>query len=126
MESPLERIRRNLSAGVRDIAVDPGTYRVAPPAGCGTHLALRGLRDVVIDFGGAELRGLVNTRFFLLEDCADVVVRNVTLDYETLPFTQAAIVAADADGTLSLDPTGDATRAEVAQMFMNFIKNVKA
>ena len=32
----------------------------------------------------------------------------------------------NADGTLSLDPTGEASRAEVAQMFMNFIKNVKA
>ena len=28
----------------------------------------------------------------------------------------------NADGSLSLDPTGDASRAEVAQMFMNFIK----
>jgi len=29
----------------------------------------------------------------------------------------------NADGTLSLDPTGDASRAEVAQMFMNFLMN---
>ena len=102
MTNPLETIRRELADGVREIAISKGVYRVSPPEGSGTYLALRGLRDATLDFGGAELRGLANTRFLLLEDCENVVVRNLALDYETPPYTQAEIVAVDSDGAWTL------------------------
>ena len=95
---PLDAVRRDLAAGKREISVAKRAYAVRPKDG-GAYLSLKGLSDVTIDFGGSELRGLVNTCFFRLEACTNVTIRNVTLDYVTLPFTQGEIVASDADAT---------------------------
>ena len=95
---PLDAVRRDLAAGRREIRVAKRVYAVRPKDGA-AYLLLKGLSDVTIDFGGSELRGLVNTCFFRLEACTNVTIRNVTLDYETLPFTQGEIISADADAT---------------------------
>ena len=96
---PFAHIRRELERGEKKVTVPKALYRVSPPTGEGTYLTLRGLSDATIDFSGSELRGRVATRFIYLENCTNVTVRNVTLDYEPLPFTQGEIVAADAEGT---------------------------
>jgi len=93
---PFDIVRAALARGKKDVTVPKRIYSVKPKDG-GAYLSLKGLSDVTLDFGGSELRGIVNTCFFRLEACTNVTIRNVTLDYVTLPFTQGEIVAADAD-----------------------------
>ena len=95
---PFDAVREQIRAGKKLVTVPKGVYTVAPKDG-GTYLSLKGLSDVVVDFGGSEIRGKVTTGFFRLENCTNVTVRNVTLDYRTLPFTQGEIVASDKDKT---------------------------
>ena len=52
---------------------------------------LKGLRNVTLDFAGATvlLRGKVQP--FLLEDCENVTVKNVSVRYDRSPFTQGTV-----------------------------------
>ena len=93
---PLDTVRAALARGERRISIAKKVYLVKPKDG-DAYLSLKGLSDVSIDFGGSELRGLVNTGFFRLESCTNVTIRNVVLDYATLPFTQGTILASEAD-----------------------------
>ncbi len=99
---PLDAVRAALARGERKIVVPKRLYKIRPKDR-GFYLRLKGVSDTVIDFSGSELRGLVNTGFFHLEDCTNVTIRNVELDYRDLPFTQARIVAAEKDGTQTLE-----------------------
>lgn len=92
---PLGYIHTQLSKGVRSVRLNGGVHRVVPSDGAIQHLILRGLSDAVIDFGGATLIGEVNTAMFALEGCTNVTIRNVTIDYAPLPFTQAEILSVD-------------------------------
>ncbi len=93
---PLDTVRAALARGERRISIAKKVYLLKPRDG-DAYLSLKGLSDVSIDFGGSELRGLVNTGFFRLESCTNVTIRNVVLDYATLPFTQGTILASEAD-----------------------------
>ncbi len=95
---PVEAVRAQLKAGNRTISIPKGVYAVAPKKS-GFYLSLKGVADTIIDFNGSEIRGLVNTGFFRLESCTNVAIRNVTLDYKTLPFTQGEIISTDAEKT---------------------------
>ena len=99
---PLDAVRAALARGEKKVVLPKRLYLVKPKDN-GFFLRLKGLSDTVIDFSGSELRGLVNTGFFHLEDCTNVTIRNVELDYRDLPFTQARIVSADKDGTQTLE-----------------------
>ncbi len=99
---PLDAVRAALARGEKKVVLPKRLYLVKPKDN-GFYLRLKDLSDTVIDFSGSELRGLVNTGFFHLEDCTNVTIRNVELDYCDLPFTQARIVSADKDGTQTLE-----------------------
>ena len=99
---PLDAVRAALARGEKKVVLPKRLYLVKPKDN-GFYLRLKGVSDTVIDFSGSELRGLANTGFFHLEDCTNVTIRNVELDYRDLPFTQARIVSADKDGTQTLE-----------------------
>ena len=88
---PIAYIRGELAAGRSAIKVPKARYRLVPGDGETCYLELRGLSDVAIDFSGSELVGAVRTRMFSLQSCTNVTLRNVSIDYETLPFTQGRI-----------------------------------
>jgi len=94
---PFDAVRAALARGERKIVIPKRTYKVSPKDNS-FYLCLKGLSDAVIDFSGAEFLGLVNTCFFHLENCTNVTLRNVTVDYAVLPFTQAWIEKVDKDG----------------------------
>lgn len=96
-DDPFELIRSALKEGRRTVTVPKGVYEVAPAKGSRAYLRLDGVKDVTLDFSGSELRGLVQARVFHLENCENVVIRNLTVDYVRLPFTQAEIVSVDAE-----------------------------
>ncbi|HNX35482.1 MAG TPA: acetylxylan esterase [Kiritimatiellia bacterium] len=95
---PFDAVREAVARGERHVTIPKRLYLVKPKDG-GVYLSLKGIADTTIDFSGSELRGLVNTGFFRLECCTNVQIRNVTLDYRTLPFTQATILSSDKDKT---------------------------
>ena len=94
---PFEQVRSGLKAGQRVIRIPKGIYEVAPQRGARSYLRLDGVKDVTVDFSGSELRGLVHARVFHLENCENVTIRNLVVDYKRLPFTQGRITAVDGE-----------------------------
>ena len=94
---PVAYIRAELARGAKAISVPKARYWLMPKPGASTYLELVGERDVTIDFNGGELVGCVATGMFGLQGCTNVTVRNVSVDYAELPFTQAVIEKVDAD-----------------------------
>ena len=88
-------IDAQLVAGRREIVIPPGRYRVAPQER--QHLYLNGLRDITLIADGVEMICTETTRAITLDDCHNFTLRGLTIDYETLPFTQARITGISAD-----------------------------
>lgn len=57
-----------------------------------TAFLLRGLKDVTLDFGGAviTLRGRIQP--FIIDECENVTVKNVVIEYERSLFTELDVV----------------------------------
>ncbi|AKJ64586.1 Glycosyl hydrolase family protein [Kiritimatiella glycovorans] len=100
-----EAIRRAMQAinrkgGGVELVFEPGRYMVDPGAGLSNAavagLMLRSVEDVVIDGRGAEM---VIRRpecgFFRVRDSKRVIVRDFTIDYDPLPFTQGTVTDLD-------------------------------
>ena len=88
-----------IAAGNAAVSVPRARYELAPRDGATSCFELRGLSDVTIDFGGSELVGTVKTSMFDLDGCTNVTIRNVSIDYADLPFTQARIEKVGEDGS---------------------------
>jgi hypothetical protein len=99
------------AAGPVQITFDPGVYHFASDAEKLTKkdgaLPLFGLKDLMIEGNGAEI--IINRShmcFVFAQDCTNIIVRNFTVDYDPLPFTQGTVVRLDqssASFTLELD-----------------------
>ncbi|MEO0513845.1 MAG: right-handed parallel beta-helix repeat-containing protein [Planctomycetota bacterium] len=85
-----ELIAEQLAAGQKQVVIPPGRYHVTPQNR--EHLRLKGLRDVEIIAHGAELICTETTRAITIEDCENLTIRGLTIDYDPLPFTQGRIV----------------------------------
>lgn len=95
------------------LAIEPGTYRFEPadePPGVpedSAHFNPQGLTGVTIEGNGATLIGTRPHRgllFFL--GGREITLRNLTIDYDPVPFTQGTITEVDRDRrslTLALD-----------------------
>jgi len=90
-----DMIEAGLAAGQSFIKIPPGRYYVAPKNG--THLRLENIEGVTIDATGVEMLCSETTRAILIEDCKDLVIIGLTIDYDPLPFTQGTIVGISAD-----------------------------
>lgn len=84
-------IATELAAGNKRIIIPSGRYRVQ--ADRGSHLVFSGLTDVEIIAENVELVCTSTVRAVWFEDCANVTLRGLTVDYDPLPFTQGRIVA---------------------------------
>jgi len=80
-----------LAAGQKRIIVPPGRYRVKPQRQC--HLRLRDLQDVEIMAKDVEMVCTETTLALNIENCRNLALRGLTIDYDPLPFTQGRIVA---------------------------------
>jgi hypothetical protein len=84
-------IAAELAAGNKRIIIPSGRYRVQ--AERGSHLVFSGLADVEIIAENVELVCTSTVRAVLFEDCTNVTLRGLSVDYDPLPFTQGRIVA---------------------------------
>jgi len=84
-------IDQKIADGIRRIVIPPGTYRVVPVDG--HHLLLRGLENVEIIADNVEMICTETTRAITIENCSNLTLRGMTIDYDPLPFTQGRITA---------------------------------
>lgn len=94
-------IAEQLAAGQKRVVIPPGQYRVTPKNR--EHLRLEGLRDIEIIAHGAELICTETTRAITIEDCENLTIRGLTIDYDPLPFTQGRIVGRDGHRTFTFE-----------------------
>lgn len=90
-----EMIEEAVERGDREIRIPPGRYYVQPKNG--THIRLEGVENFTIDATGVEMVCSETTRAILIEDCENVAIRGLTIDYDPLPFTQGEIVEISED-----------------------------
>lgn len=90
-------VRASLKNGEKHIVIAPGVYRLSPEAGQGTIWTLRDVQDVEIIADGVTLMGTKLTRALALENCRNVKLQGLTVDYDPLPFTQGTVVAVAPD-----------------------------
>lgn len=67
------------------------TYRLAAQGDRLAVLAIGGARGLVVEGHGATLVAHPSNRIFTLFDSEDVALRDLTLDYDPVPFTQARL-----------------------------------
>lgn len=91
------RLEQALATGEKEIVLPPGRYRVTPKNR--EHLALRGVRDRVIIADGVEVICTETTRALTIENCHNVTLRGLTIDYDPLPYTQARIEEISSDAS---------------------------
>lgn len=87
-----ETIRPLLQGKVKHLKLEKKTYRTD------RRTTLSGLSDVVIDGNGATLLMSRKDHIFKIEDCTSLTIRNLTLDFEPLIFTQVRITGISASG----------------------------
>jgi len=80
-----------IASGKKEIVVPPGHYRVAP--GQGNHLTFKNLADITVVADGVEMICTETRRAIAFENCRNVTLRGLTIDYDPLPFTEARITA---------------------------------
>lgn len=93
---PFAYVRSELAKGGRIVCVPKAKYVVEPVGAI--YLALTNVSDAVIDFSGSEVVGKVATRLIQLVDCTNVTVKNLTVDFEPLPYTEGEILEVSGDG----------------------------
>lgn len=84
-----------IARGGSTIVLPPGRHRVAPTGG--VHLRLKGLRDVTIVADGVEIVCTKTTRAIDIEDCHNLKLSGLSIDYDPLPYTQGRIVELSKD-----------------------------
>ena len=84
-------IDKEIAGGARRVVIPPGTYRVKPKDR--SHLTLKNLKDVEIIADKVEMICTETTRAITIENCTNLTLRGLTIDYDPLPFTQGKITA---------------------------------
>ena len=101
-EDASEALRKAVATiGKREIPTvlcfESGRYDFHAPEGQDDRVnivaRLRGIRDLIIDGGGAEFIAHGRLMLFLAEECERLTIRNFSLDWERPYITQASIVA---------------------------------
>ena len=80
-----------VAAGRKEIVIPPGVYRVKPQDR--VHLRLQNLEDTVIEAKGVTMICTETTRAISIDNCRNVTLRGLSIDYDPLPFTQGRITA---------------------------------
>ena len=74
------------------VSIPAGRYRLSRPGGSAAHLRLAAVRDIVLQGEpGTELLGTEPTTLLRLEDCRNIRIRSIALDYDPLLHMQGTI-----------------------------------
>lgn len=86
-----------IAGGQEKAIIPPGVYRLAPEPGTAAVLFIRGAHDLEIAADGATLVCTRLARAIAMNDCRNVTIRGLTVDYDPLPFTQGTVTSAAED-----------------------------
>ncbi|MDP0497640.1 MAG: right-handed parallel beta-helix repeat-containing protein [Verrucomicrobiota bacterium JB024] len=103
----IEYVESEIANGITDISVPKGDYRfntLITGLGNPTHVAFQNLDGITIDFQGSTL-WLENARSaMVLNRCKNTTLRNLTLDWDPLPFIQGVVTSIDTtNNTIHVD-----------------------
>jgi hypothetical protein len=84
-------IADQLAAGGKQIVIPPGRYPVDSTRD--GHLVFSNLTDIEIIAENVELVCTSTNRAIHFDNCTNVTLRGLTIDYDPLPFTQGKIIA---------------------------------
>ncbi|PTX98048.1 hypothetical protein DB345_04210 [Spartobacteria bacterium LR76] len=86
-----------VAAGERRFVVPPGQYRFGP--GGAANLLLKGVRDFELDADGATfwLYPFQRVDGVELQDCEDVTIKGLTIDYSPMPCSQGTVTEINAE-----------------------------
>lgn len=90
-----EMICAAIERGDPSVRIPPGRYFVQPEDG--THLLLENIKDFTIEATGVEMVCTETTRAVFIENCVNLKIRGLTIDYDPLPYTQGEIVEISKD-----------------------------
>jgi len=76
------------------VRFEKGDYRL-DPGGEKVFIDLGGTEDLIIDGGGSRLTFGGFLRFVNMENCRRVVIRDITFDFDPLPYTAGKVTAVD-------------------------------
>ena len=83
--------------GIKVITANPGNYYFLTLQAYDRHLEINGLNDATIDFQGANLYfSSSNVSGIVAKNCQRLKMKNFTVDYSNLPFTQIRVSAVNA------------------------------
>ena len=68
-----------------------------------TAFYLRGLKNVVLDFGGATLKLHGRIQPFIIDECENVTIKNVTVEYDRAFYSEFDVISNE-NGELRLAP----------------------
>jgi len=86
------QVDRAVAAGQHEVTIRPGTYPTRPPKPGAPHVRLYGRSDLAIHAEGVELLcGRLGTALWI-ENCKNLRISGLTIDYDPLPMTQGEIV----------------------------------
>lgn len=85
-------INSRLDAGETTVVVPPGRYRVAPIGNSVYHVLLRDRNNVTIIADGVEMICTETVQAVRIENCTNLKLQGLSVDYDPLPFTQGRIV----------------------------------
>ena len=91
-------IDAEIAAGKSKIVVPPGVYRVAPKQR--HHLRFKNLRNITIMAENVEMICTETTRAMTFENCTNVTLSGLTIDYDPLCFTQGRITLLSPDKSI--------------------------
>jgi len=94
-----EFIQEKLKAGEKRIVVQPGAYRSDATSKAGVILCIQKAEDVEIIADGVTLICTRRTRALEFQDCRNVTLQGLTIDYDPLPFTQGKVTATGDDAS---------------------------
>lgn len=88
-------IEAGIQRGEKTIRIPEGRYVVNPING--VHLELRYLNGITLDMRGVELVCTETTQAILIDNCRDLTILGLTVDYDPLPFTQGELIEISED-----------------------------
>ena len=85
------------------VKFEPGDYRLSPN-GARAFMAFSHVSDLILDGSGANFTFTGFLEFVDLEDCRRVQVKNMTFDFDPLPYTAGRVLAVNAKaGTFEVE-----------------------
>jgi hypothetical protein len=84
-----------IAAGKKELSVPKGVYRFnkTTQPGQPVHIVLRAVKDLSIDGNGSWFYFENQASAFRLINCNNIVIRNINIDYDPLPYVQGTVIS---------------------------------